>query len=206
MSYLVNNSKQKFSCDEAQYHDTSSIHKQSNQKSSPFHLGRSDFFRDHIRSGLLCVYLVLPIFAVYSSTVRTKKHSTLLCNYHHAINKPILFIPPRTPLVYSKTGVYRGIRYFSYLCSKPRSWTSYVLSKNLKNIIIRQNCSILHSTLCNALLYRTQLAFIILAFKKNHFDLKKWGSNRIPCQMHFLCKQFIISRMFKIFCHVMIKE
>ena len=26
---------------------------------------------------------------------------------------------PYTPLAYSKTGVYRGIHYFSYLCSKP---------------------------------------------------------------------------------------
>ena len=27
-------------------------------------------------------------------------------------------IPPSTPLLYSKTGVCRGIQYFSYFCSK----------------------------------------------------------------------------------------
>ena len=28
------------------------------------------------------------------------------------------------PLLYSKTGVYRGIHYFSYFCSKHRLWYS----------------------------------------------------------------------------------
>ena len=35
---------------------------------------------------------------------------------HHE-NIPICFWPPLTPLLYSKTGVYRGIHYFSYFCS-----------------------------------------------------------------------------------------
>ena len=36
---------------------------------------------------------------------------------HHE-NIPISFWPPKTLLLYSKTGVYRGIHYFSYFCSK----------------------------------------------------------------------------------------
>ena len=31
----------------------------------------------------------------------------------------VCFIPPYTPLLYSKTGVYRGSTLFSYSCSKP---------------------------------------------------------------------------------------
>ena len=60
-----------------------------------------------------------------------------------------IFLTPQTPLLYSKTGVYRGIHYFSYICSKHRLWvlvrtasprrfyrvpTIYVLSKSMKNI------------------------------------------------------------------------
>ena len=42
----------------------------------------------------------------------------------HFITKTCLynFDPPWTPLLYSKTGVYRGIHYFSYFCSKHRLW------------------------------------------------------------------------------------
>ena len=29
-----------------------------------------------------------------------------------------IILTPKTPLLYSKTGVYRGIHYFSYFCSK----------------------------------------------------------------------------------------
>ena len=57
----------------------------------------------------------------------------------------------RRVFVMSKTGVYRGIHYFSYFCSKYRLWvlvrttsarrfkrvpTIYVLSRNMKNIRI----------------------------------------------------------------------
>ena len=33
-----------------------------------------------------------------------------------------IILTPETPLLYSKTGVYRGIHYFSYFCSKHRFW------------------------------------------------------------------------------------
>ena len=60
-----------------------------------------------------------------------------------------IILTPWTPLLYSKTGVYRGIHYFSYYCIKHRLWvlvrtasprrfyrvpTIYVLSRNMKNI------------------------------------------------------------------------
>ena len=41
-----------------------------------------------------------------------------MCSNLNYENTPILFWPPSTPLLYSKTGVYRGIHYFSYFCSK----------------------------------------------------------------------------------------
>ena len=34
----------------------------------------------------------------------------------------IILTPLKPPLLYSKTGVYSGIHYFSYFCSKPRLW------------------------------------------------------------------------------------
>ena len=42
-------------------------------------------------------------------------------SFHHE-NMPIKFWPPQTPLLYSKTGVYRGMHYFSYFCSKHKFW------------------------------------------------------------------------------------
>ena len=36
----------------------------------------------------------------------------------HQDNMSVCFIPPYTPLLYSKTGVYRGIHYFLIFCSK----------------------------------------------------------------------------------------
>ena len=33
-----------------------------------------------------------------------------------------IILTPLNPLLYSKTGVYRGIHYFSYFCSKHRLW------------------------------------------------------------------------------------
>ena len=59
----------------------------------------------------------------------------------HPDNMSMWFIPPCTPLLYSKTGVYRGIHYFLIFSLKHRLWifvsrvpTIYILSKNKKNI------------------------------------------------------------------------
>ena len=82
---------------------------------------------------LRCLYRNYPIYS-YSSRKHTYIILTLL-----------------TPLIYSRTGVYRGIYSFSYFCSKHRLWvlvrtassrrfsrvpTIYVLSRNMKNIRI----------------------------------------------------------------------
>ena len=45
------------------------------------------------------------------------------CEFLHHENTPIkLCRTPVNPLLYSKTGVYRGIHYFFYFCSKHRLW------------------------------------------------------------------------------------
>ena len=50
----------------------------------------------------------------------------------------VCFIPPYTPLLYSKSGVYRGIHYFLIFALKHILWvlvrttTIYVLSKKMK--------------------------------------------------------------------------
>ena len=48
----------------------------------------------------------------------------------------VKYVPPQTPLLYSKTGVCRGIPIFLIFAPKHRLWvpTIYVLSKNKKNI------------------------------------------------------------------------
>ena len=54
----------------------------------------------------------------------------------------VKYLPPYTPLLYRKTGVCRGIPIFLIFALKHRLWvlvpTTYVLSKNKKNIKILQ--------------------------------------------------------------------
>ena len=51
-------------------------------------------------------------------------------------------LTPLNPILYSKTVVYRGMHYFSYICSKTRRSgydeypTIYGLSRNMKNITV----------------------------------------------------------------------
>ena len=69
----------------------------------------------------------------------------------HQDNMSVSFIPPYTPLLYSKIGVYRAIQYFLIFALKHRFWvlirtasmrrfycvpTINVLNKNKKNIRI----------------------------------------------------------------------
>ena len=55
----------------------------------------------------------------------------------------VCFIPPYTPLLYSKNGVYRGIHYYLIFALKHILWvlvrtdSIYVLSKNIK--IVKTN-------------------------------------------------------------------
>ena len=78
----------------------------------------------------------------------------------------VCFIPLYTPLLYSKTGVYRGIHFFLIFASKHRLWvlvrtaspTINVLSKNKKNnkkfhlkiniFTAVKYCCILHGHVC----------------------------------------------------------
>ena len=56
-------------------------------------------------------FLKFTLFVKFSDL--DKNHMKL----SHQDNMSVLFIPPYTPLLYSKTGVYRGV-HFSYFCSK----------------------------------------------------------------------------------------
>ena len=52
--------------------------------------------------------------------LHSKRKAFDACNevsFIHQDNMPVKCIPPYTPFLYSKTGVYRGIL-FSYFCSK----------------------------------------------------------------------------------------
>ena len=80
--------------------------------------------------------------------------------HDHQDNMSVQFIPPCTPLLYSKSGVYRGIHNFIIFVLKHRlcELTIYVLNKNKKNIIIFhlkinifiavKYCCILHGRVC----------------------------------------------------------
>ena len=63
--------------------------------------------------------------------LRTRLISIILQTHHD--KSPMLFIPPNTPLLCGKTGVYRGIHYFLIFALKHRLWvlTIYILSKNI---------------------------------------------------------------------------
>ena len=92
---------------------------------------------------------------------------------------PIYFLPPQTPLLYSKTGVYRGIHYFSYFCSKHRLW------------VLVRTASVLTSThnLCFEQKYEKYLCFLSEFFQflevkfsiylnRRVFVMRKWLANR----------------------------
>ena len=58
----------------------------------------------------------------------TPKSVVLLClksnafDHHHQDNMSVCFIPTYTPLLYSKTGVYRGLHYFLLFALKHILW------------------------------------------------------------------------------------
>ena len=53
----------------------------------------------------------------YDINVAREEILISLC-HNHQENMSVQCIPPYTPLLYSKTGVRRGIPIFSYFCSK----------------------------------------------------------------------------------------
>ena len=93
------------------------------------------FVKSHgFRGNLLCDFkewecsyknthhIYLSISLSYSSDFGIKlviRHSTLI---HHQDNMSVKCIPPYTPLLYSKTGVYRGIHFFLIFSQKHRLW------------------------------------------------------------------------------------
>ena len=61
-----------------------------------------------------------PDFWLLSLSLCARVHACVrvyvsLCIVQHHENMPIWFWPPKTPLLYNKTGVYRGIHYFLFL-------------------------------------------------------------------------------------------
>ena len=95
------------------------------------------------------------------------------CRLYHQGNMSVCFIPPYTPLLYGKTGVYRGMHYCLNFALKHGLWvlvrtasvrrfqrvpTINVLSKNKKKIkffylkitifTTVKYCSILHGHVC----------------------------------------------------------
>ena len=91
-----------------------------------------------VASGVLCFVIVAFVFVLsVFDRILFMISITKICLYN--------FDPLK--LLYRKTGVYRGIHYFSYFCSKHRLWvlvrtasprrfqrvsTIYVLSRNMK--------------------------------------------------------------------------
>ena len=93
---------------------------------------------------------------------------------------------PYTPLLYSKTGVYRGIYVFLIFALKHRSWvlvrttipTIYVLCKNKENIpessvfTAVKYSSKLHRHVCVMEDSGVEESYVSCCSGDNHFDLK----------------------------------
>ena len=99
--------------------------------SNSYPLAISNFINDFNTVSLLTCYVSL-----YHKDCITVM---LMC---HQDNMSVKCIPPYTPLLFSKTGVFRGITIFSYFflnidcgysLEQPLIPTIYVLSKNKKN-------------------------------------------------------------------------
>ena len=73
------------------------------------------YFAKNCEFGRLPEFLINEAF-IYMDVLKTSKisYETYSSLKHTCIN----FLPPKTPLLYSKTGVYRDIHYFSYFFSK----------------------------------------------------------------------------------------
>ena len=89
----------------------------------------------------ICMYMYF-VSSFQFCKIKTVDHYAMMiyfhisCNQSYHANTLVSFKTHHTPLLYSKTGVYRGIHFFSL---KHRLWllvTIYVLSKNKKKITI----------------------------------------------------------------------
>ena len=59
--------------------------------------------------------------------------------FHHT-NMSVSCTPPNTPLLYSKTGVYRGIHNFYIFALKPRLWVLHYENTPVQYIVIFHGC------------------------------------------------------------------
>ena len=66
----------------------------------------------------------------------------------HQDNMSVCFIPPYTPLLYSKTGVYRGMHYFLIFALKHRLWV-LVRTHNICFEQKYENCQNISSENCH---------------------------------------------------------
>ena len=103
----------------------------------------------------------------------------------------VCFIPPYTPLLYRKTGVYRGIHYFLIFALKHRLWvlvrtasfTIYVLRKNVK--IVKKSTENCHFYSCEKSLYGARACF------RNGFLLTLAV---LPRELSYSCGLFVITK------------
>ena len=80
---------------------------------------------DILVSHCFCISGICRVFIIFSyfCSEQRLRYSMMRCYWvstilrRHQDNMSVQCIPPYTPLLYSKTGVYRGIHY-SYFCSK----------------------------------------------------------------------------------------
>ena len=87
----------------------------------------------------------------------------------HHDNISMFFMPPYTPLLYSKTGVYRGIQYFFYFCFK-----TYIVGTRLN----RLNEAVL--TFTHNIYFERKYEFS----KKNQLKIVIFTAVKIRCILH----------------------
>ena len=67
--------------------------------------------------------MVIRIFFPFEPTLLTEPGVIVISEQTlHQDNMSVCFIPPYTPLLYSKTGVYRGLNYFLIFALKHILW------------------------------------------------------------------------------------
>ena len=89
----------------------------------------------------------------------------------YIMNMSVCFIPPYTPLLYSKTGVYKGLHYFHIFALKHILCTcthKYVLSKNMKTKFLNVKLVLLSDTyliiifaICHCHSFKNELVLVL---------------------------------------------
>ena len=77
----------------------------------------------NLRGNILFGIFIVLMCNVAMEMVSAQNHRfNTVSEYNHHENKSVKQTPPYTPLLYSKTGDYRGIHFFSYFALKHRLW------------------------------------------------------------------------------------